>query len=145
MSEIKTRVQNDMKEALRAKNQTRLDCLRMIKGALLLKEKEGAALTDETAVAALRSEVRKREQTLEMLEEHGKQEEAAATKEEIAIIESYLPQQLSEAQVEEKVRTYLAEHPEINHAGRLTGALKKELGDSVDGKMLNDVCRRVLE
>jgi hypothetical protein len=38
----------------------------------------------------------------------------------------------------------LAEHPEINHPGRLTGAMKKELGDSANGKMLNDVCQSVL-
>ncbi len=144
MSEIRTRVQEAMKQALKAKEQFRLDCLRMIKGALLLKEKEGKALTDEVAVAALRGEVRKREQTIELLEQHGKAEEIEAARREIAIIEEFLPEQLSEEQVEAKVRAYVAEHPEITQPGPLTGALKRELGDAVDGKLLSDVCRKVL-
>ena len=60
------------------------------------------------------------------------------------MFEEFLPRQLSEAQLEEKVRAYLAEHPEVNHAGKLTGAMKKELGDLADGKMLNAVCQKVL-
>jgi uncharacterized protein YqeY len=142
---IKDDVQAAMKEALRNKDQLRLDCLRMVKGALLMKEKDGGeGLTEETAVAALRSEVRKRQDSLAIFREHAKDDEADRAEQEIAIIEEFLPSQLSAEQVEEKVRAYLADHPEINHAGRLTGALKKELGDSVDGKVLNEVCRKVL-
>ena len=142
---IKDDVQAAMKEALRNKEQLRLDCLRMVKGALLMKEKDGGeGLTEQTAVVALRSEVRKRQDSLAIFREHGKDDEADRAEQEIAIIEEFLPQQLSAEQVEEKVRAYLADHPEIDHAGRLTGALKKELGDTVDGKVLNEVCRKVL-
>ena len=70
---------------------------------------------------------------------------AKATEEEIRVLEEFLPQQLSAAQIEEKVRAYLAEHPGLTHAGKLTGALKKEFGDSADGKLLNEMCRKVLE
>ena len=143
---IKERVQEAMKQALRERDQIRLECLRMVKGALLMKEKDGGAgLTEETATAALRSEVRKRQDSIAIFREHGKEDEAVRAEAEIAIIAAFLPTQLSPEQVEEKVRAYLADHPEIDHAGRLTGALKKELGDSVDGKVLNEVCRKVLE
>lgn len=143
---IRDDVQNEMKAAMKAKDTLRLECLRMVKGALLLKEKEaGKDVSDEDAVQVLRTEVRKRRQSIELFQEHGKDKEAAAAEAEIAIIEEFLPKQLSEAEVEAKVRAYLAEHPDINHAGKLTGAMKKELGDAVDGKLLNDVCRRVLE
>ena len=64
---------------------------------------------------------------------------------EIAVLESFLPRQLGEAEIEAKVRACLEAHPELNHAGKLTGVLKKELGDLADGKALNAVCRRVLE
>ena len=47
-------------------------------------------------------------------------------------------------ELEAHVRGYVAEHPEMNHAGKLTGALKKELGDRADGRMLNEICRKVL-
>ena len=143
---IRERVQDAMKEALKSKDQERLETLRMVKGALLLKEKEGGGtVSDEEAISALRGEVRKRRQTIDILKEHGKTAEQEATEREIAVIESFLPQQLSEADLEKKVREYVAAHPEITNAGRLTGALKKELGDLADGKMLNEVCRKVLE
>ncbi len=145
---IRQAIQDAMKQAMRDKDQPRLATLRMAKGALLLREKEQAAgteISDADAVQALRSEIKKRQQTIELLEQHGKTEEIAATHAEIAVLESFLPQQLSPEEVEARVRAYLAKHPEVNHAGKLTGAMKQELGDQVDGKTLNQVCRQVLE
>ena len=143
---IKDQVQSAIKEAMKSRETTRLECLRLAKGAILMKEKESSAdLTDNVAIAVLRTEVKKRQQSIEIFREHGKEDEAKATEEEIRILEEFLPQQLSADQIEEKVRAYLAEHPDTNHAGKLTGALKKELGDQADGKLLNEICRKVLE
>ena len=143
---IKARVQEEMTKAMRAKDTVRLECLRMAKGALVLKEKEGAGeLTEDLAAAALRAEIKKRQQSAEIFREHGREVEAAAAENEIRIIQEFLPQQMSAEELEAYVRGYLAEHPEMNHAGKLTGALKKELGDRVDGKMLNEICRKALE
>ena len=142
---IRDEIQAEMKVAMKNRDSARLECLRMMKGALLVKQKEsGEDLSDDVAVTVLRSEVRKRRDSIEVFREHGKEEEAAATETEIAVIESFLPQQLSREQIEAKVRAYLADHPDVNHAGKLTGALKKELGDQADGKTLNEVCREVL-
>lgn len=142
---IKDRVQDEIKTAMKNKDSFRLECLRMVKGALLLKEKESAdAVSEETAIATLRGEVRKRQQSLEIFQQLDKAAEAAGVEKEIHIIEEFLPKQLSAEQLEAKVREYLAAHPEMNHAGKLTGALKKELGDLADGKMLSETCRKVL-
>jgi len=144
---IRQDIQEAMKQAMRAKDKARLEALRMAKGALLLKEKEShheGELPDEEAIRVLRAEVKKRQQSIETYREHNRPEEVERLEQEIAIIESFLPQQLSAEQLEEKVRGYLAEHPDIDHAGKLTGALKKELGDRADGKMLNEICRKVL-
>ncbi len=144
---IKSDVQEAIKQAMKDKNTIRLECLRLAKAALLLKEKESAKeqeLSDEEAVKALRSEVRKRQQSIETYQGLGKLEEVAKIVAEIATLDEFLPKQLSAEQVEEKVRAYLAEHPEMNHAGKLTGAMKKELGDLVDGKVLNEICRKVV-
>ncbi|NLV43139.1 MAG: GatB/YqeY domain-containing protein [Candidatus Hydrogenedentes bacterium] len=144
---IKEQIQEGIKEALKGRDQARLDTLRMAKGAILIKEKEKArteAVGDEEIIAVLRSEIRKRQQSMETYEQLGKQEAADGLKFEISVIEEFLPRQLSEADIEAKVRAFLAEHPDMNHAGKLTGALKKELGDAADGKVLNEVCRRVL-
>lgn len=143
---IKDQIQNAMKQAMKDRDKPRLECLRMAKGALLVVEKSSAEdLTDDAAIAALRAEVRKRVQSIELFEELGKDEEAQATRAEIVILEEFMPKQLSEEDLEAKVVAYLCEHPEIDHAGKLTGAVKKELGDLADGKLLNAVCRKVLE
>lgn len=142
---VKEEIQSAMKAAMKNRDSARLGVLRMAKGALLLKEKESSAdLKDEDAIAAVRSEVKKRRQSIEIFEGLGKTDEAETAAQEIGVLEEFLPKQLSAEQTEEKVRAYLAEHPEIDHAGKLTGALKKELGDSVDGKLLNELCRKVL-
>lgn len=144
---MKQKIQDAMKDAMRNKDTVRLECLRMAKGALLLKEKEGAQgaeLSAEVEIQALRAEVKKRQQAVEQFVELGKAEEAEAYRKEIAVLEEFLPQQLSAAQLEEKVREYVAAHPEVNHVGKLTGALKKELGDLADGKLLSETCARVL-
>jgi uncharacterized protein YqeY len=143
---LKERVQEAMKQAMKDKDTPRLECLRMVKGALLLKEKESSeALNEETSVNTLRAEVKKRQQSLDIFRELGKLAEAEATEKEIAIINEFLPQQLNVEELEARVRAYLGDHPEMNHAGKLTGAMKKELGDLADGKLLNEVCRKVLE
>lgn len=144
---IKEQIQEGIKEALKGRDQARLDTLRMAKGAILIKEKEKArteAVGDEEIIVVLRSEIRKRQQSIETYEQLGKQEAVDGLKFEISVIEEFLPRQLSEADIEAKVRAFLAEHPDMNHAGKLTGALKKELGDAADGKVLNEVCRRAL-
>jgi hypothetical protein len=142
---IKERVQDEMTKAMKARDTIRLECLRLAKGAILLKEKESsAALTDEMSAAALRAEIKKRHQSIEIFRELGKEAEALAAENEIRIIEEFLPKQLSAEELEAKVRAYLAEHPEINHAGKLTGILKKDLGDLADGKVLNEICRKAL-
>lgn len=143
---IKERVQEEIKSAMKNKDHVRLECLRMVKAALLLKEKESSAgLTEESSLAAVRGEVKKRQQSLEIFRELGKETEAEATEAEIAVITEFLPTQLTAEQIEARVRAYLAEHPEMNHAGKLTGVMKKELGEQADGKLLNEVCRKVVE
>ena len=143
---IREDVQAGLKAAMKAKQTERLECLRMVKAALLVEEKKtGDAIEDDAAVKVLRGEVRKRRQSIDVFRDVGKDEELAAAEREIAIIEEFLPQQLSREQIEEKVRAYLADNPDVNHAGKLTGALKKELGDAADGKLLNEVCRQVLD
>lgn len=142
---IVDRVQEAIKEATKSRNQARLECLRMAKAAFLLKEKEkGQKPNDEVATAVLRAEVKKRQQSIEIFKQHGRADAVAATEAEIAVLEEFLPKQLSAEETEARVRAFLAAHPDMNHAGKLTGAMKKELGDLVDGKILNEVCRKVL-
>jgi len=142
---IKQRVQEEMTKAMKNQDKFRLECLRLAKAAILLKEKESAAdLTDEMSAAALRAEIKKRQQSIDVFRQIARESEAEGAEKEIGIIQEFLPRQLSAEEIEEKVRAYLAEHPEMVHPGKLTGAMKKELGDAADGKLLNEICRTAL-
>jgi len=144
---IMNAVQEAMKQAMKDRDTVRLETLRMVKAALLLKEKSTARdeeMSDDEGISALRSEVRKRRDSIEVYKQLGKMDEVAKLEKEIAVIEEFLPQQMSKDEVIQRVKQYLSEHPEINHAGKLTGAMKKELGERVDGKLLNEVCRELL-
>jgi uncharacterized protein len=144
---IRNGVQEAIKQAMKDKDMIRLECLRLAKGALLLKEKESAKdqeLSDEESIKTLRGEIRKRQQSIETYQGLGRTDEVEKIHKEIAVLEEFLPKQLTPEQTEEKVRAYLAEHPECNHAGKLTGAMKKELGDLLDGKVLNEICKKVV-
>ncbi len=144
---IMSAVQEAMKQAMKDKDTVRLETLLMVKGALFLKEKSRARseeMSDDEAISALRSEVRKRKDSIEVYQQLGKMDEVAKLEKEIAVIEEFLPQQMGRDEVIQRVKQYLAEHPEINHAGKLTGIMKKELGERVDGKLLNEVCRELL-
>ncbi len=142
---IVEKVQEAIKEATKARKQERLECLRLAKAAFLLKEKEkGEKPTDEIAIAVLRAEVKKRQQSIEIFRQHGREDAAKATEAEIVVLEEFLPKQLSPEETEARVRAFLAANPDMNHAGKLTGAIKKELGDLVDGKVLNEISRKVL-
>ena len=144
---IRERIQEGIKQATKDRNTLRTETLRMAKGALLLKEKESPhadGVSDEEAVVALRAEVKKRQQSMETFRQVNRLEMVEQLGQEIAIIEEFLPVQLGEADLEARIRAFLAEHPEINHAGKLTGAMKKELGDLADGRMLMELCKKVL-
>lgn len=145
---IKQRLNDAIREAMKEKQQVRLDTLRMAKGALLLKEKEGPKdqpISDTDAIATLRSEIRKRQQSIQTYTEVNRPEEVDRLMQELAVFEEFLPRQLSEQELEVRVHNYLKVHPDINHAGKLTGAMKKELGDLADGRMLSEVCKRAVE
>ena len=144
---IYEQIQAHIQRAMKSWDNTRLNTLRLAKGAIVLKEKEKGrteAITDQEIVGVLRSEIRQRKQGIETYDELGKTEEVHALQAEIAVLEEFLPDQLSAAEIESRIRSYLSDHPEINHAGRLTGALKKELGDAVDGSELHALCSRIL-
>src|ERR1700739_4365648 len=105
---LQQRVDSDLKDAMRAKDATRLGVLRMLKSALKYSaiEKSGAdaELTDAEAVQVIRKQVKQRQDSIESFEKGGRAELAAKEKEEVKILEEYLPAQLSSEQVTQAVR-----------------------------------------
>src|SRR4051794_40074289 len=102
------RVDSDLKDAMRAKDATRLGVLRMLKSALKYGaiEKSGAdaELNDADAVQVIRKQAKQRQDSIESFEKGGRPELVEKEKAELAILNSYLPQQLSPEELSQTVR-----------------------------------------
>src|SRR4030095_9592230 len=101
---LKDQIITDMTAAMKAKDAARTSTLRMLKAAIMNREKEGGGdVTDEDVLKLLRSQVKQRRDSVEQYQTAGGQELADKEPAEIAVIESYLPQAASEAEIERAV------------------------------------------
>jgi uncharacterized protein YqeY len=137
------RVDEDLKEAMRAKNASKLGVLRMLKSALSYAaiEKSGGKgeLSDADALQVVRKQVKQRQDSIESFEKGGRSELAAKEKEELAILQSYLPQQMSAEEIAKIVRETIAEVRATSKAqmGAVMKALQPKVAGRADGKTLS--------
>ena len=137
------RIDVDLKEAMRAKDATRVSVLRMAKAALknAAIEKSGAdaQLTDAEGAQVIRKQVKQRQDSIESFEKGGRAELAAKEKEELSILQSYLPQQMSADELTKVVRQTIAEVGATSRAqmGAVMKALQAKVAGRADGKTLS--------
>lgn len=137
-------------EALRAKDEARLRTLRSLTTAMTnevvaKKRKPNEFLTDEEALAVLKRAANQRKDSIEQFEKAGRPELAVPEKEELAIVESFLPAQMSREDVEKVVKEKIASMgADKSKAGMLTGAVMKELKGQADGGMVKEVVDSLL-
>ncbi len=147
---LSERVDNDLKEAMKAKDAARLGVLRMLKSAMKYAaiEKAGAEgkTSDAEAVQVIRKQVKQRQDSIESFEKGGRPELAAKEKEEVKILEAYLPAQMSPEQVTQAVRETIAATGATGKAqmGAVMKALQAKLAGQVDGKTLSQEVSRQL-
>lgn len=107
------KIDEQIKEAMKAKEADRLSVLRMLKSAMkyAVIEKYGAEgeAKDEDVLAAVRKEIKKRQDSIEAFEKGGRPEQATKEKTEMKILEAYLPAAMSEADLEKLVKAVIAE------------------------------------
>ena len=144
------RVDSDLKEAMRAKDATRLGVLRMLKSALKYGaiEKSGAdaELNDTDAVQVIRKQAKQRQDSIESFEKGGRPELVEKEKAELVILNSYLPQQLSPQELAQTVRETIAEVGATSKAqmGVVMKALQAKVAGRADGKTLSQEVQRQL-
>jgi uncharacterized protein len=140
---LSERVDSDLKTAMREKNATKLGVLRMLKAALTNAaiEKGGAQdkLTDADATQVIRKQVKQRQDSIESFEKGGRAELAAKEKEELSILQSYLPQQMSADEISKVVRETIAEVGATSKAqmGAVMKAVQAKAAGRADGKTLS--------
>ena len=128
---LQQRVDSDLKEAMRAKDATKLGVLRMLKSALkyaaIAKSDAEAELSDAEAVQVIRKQAKQRQDSIESFEKGGRTELADKEKEELALLNTYLPQAMSAEELEKVVRETIAELGATSKAQM--GAVMKALQD----------------
>lgn len=147
---LQQRVDSDLKEAMRAKDVTKLGVLRMLKSALkyaaIAKSDAEAELSDAEAVQVIRKQAKQRQDSIESFEKGGRAELADKEKEELAILDTYLPQGMSPDELAKVVRETIAELGATSKAqmGAVMKALQPKIAGRADGKTLSAEVSRQL-
>ena len=147
---ISEKVQKDMTEAMKARDERRLSALRMVKAALKNREIEKRGkLDDNEEMQVLNSLIKQRKDSVEQFTKGGRQELADKEAAEIKLIETYLPQAVPEADIEAVVRAKVAEMgtPTLKDMGALMKAVMAHFqtaGARVDGKVVSEIVKRQL-
>jgi len=147
---LQERVDSDLKEAMRAKDATKLGVLRMLKSALkyavIAKSDAEADLSDAEAIQVIRKQAKQRHDSIESFEKGGRAELAEKEKEELAILNSYLPQAISADELTEVVQQTIAETGATSKGqmGIVMKALQAKVGGRADGKTLSTEVQKQL-
>ena len=147
---LQERVDSDVKEAMRAKDATKLGVLRMLKSALkyaaIAKSDAEAELSDAEAVQVIRKQAKQRQDSIESFEKGGRAELADKEKEELAILNTYLPQGMSPDELAKVVRETIAELGATSKAqmGAVMKALQAKADGRADGKTLSSEVQKQL-
>lgn len=147
MDDPRDKLQADLKDAMRAKDRQRITVIRMALNAIKQEEiDKRVELNAQDATAILMREVKKRRDSIDEAETVGRMEIVKAETEELAILESYLPQQLSQEAITELARQAIAETGASSpkEMGQVMKALMPKLKGQADGKFVNQVVRSLL-
>ena len=145
---LEDKINNDLKEAMKAKDAATLRGVRAIKSAILLHKTSGAGVevTAEDAIKMLQKLVKQRKESLGIFEQNGRAELAQTEREEIEVIERYLPKQLSEADIEVVVKNIIAETGAtgMKEMGKVIGAANKQLAGQAEGAVISGIVKKLL-
>lgn len=146
---LEQQIKEDIKAAMKAKDTVAMNATRAIKGEILLfKTSEGGSkeVTDADVQKMIQKLVKQRKEAAEQFVAAGRQELADNELSEASVMEKYLPKQLSEAEVEAKVREIIAAvgATSIKDMGKVMGAANKALAGQSDGRTISTIVKKLL-
>jgi uncharacterized protein YqeY len=146
---LEQQIMTELKAAMLAKDEAALRSLRAIKAAILLaKTSEGAAgeLSADGEIKLLQKMVKQRKDSLEIFTQQGREDLAQKEREEIAVIEKFLPQQMDPAEVRAVLVQLVAKAGASTTAdmGKVMGLANKELAGKAEGKLISTIVRELL-
>ncbi|MFK7969190.1 MAG: GatB/YqeY domain-containing protein [Bacteroidia bacterium] len=151
MSNLKDTINNDIKTAMKAKDQASLRALRAVKSAIILAEtaegrESGAPLTEAEGMALINKQAKQRRDSIEQFRSNDRADLAVGEEEELAVIERYLPAQLSEDDIKAKITEIIAQTgaSSMKDMGRVMGMASKAMAGQADGKVIADLVKKTL-
>lgn len=145
---MKSRIDEDIKSAIKAGDTSTRDALRMLKSEI--KNSEIAAreeLDDDSVIGVIAKGVKKRRESMKMYEQGGRQDLVEKESREIEILEKYLPEQMPEDEIREKVGAVIEKlgSPGMKQMGEVMKSAMKEIGKSADGSVISKIVKELLQ
>ena len=146
---LEQQIMAEMKEAMKSKNEAALRSLRAIKAEIIkAKTEPGAAgeIDEATELKFLQKMMKQRKDSLDIFEKQGREDLAVKEREEMAVIEKFLPKQMTEAEIKEAIQLIIAETGASTSAdlGKVMGVASKQLAGKADGKTISSLVKEML-
>jgi uncharacterized protein YqeY len=146
---LELKVMDELKTAMRAKDEAALRSLRAIKAAIIIeKTAEGAngEINEATELKMLQKMAKQRRDSLDIFLKQNREDLAAKEREELSIIEKFLPQQMSAEELRTELRAIIAQVGAKSPAdmGKVMGVASKQLAGKTDGKAINEAVKELL-
>lgn len=145
---LNERLNEDMKQAMKSKDKFKLSIIRQIRSAIKYAEIEKhAELNDDEVLQIIHREVKQRKDSLQDFEKAGRDDLVEQVQSELVVISEYLPQQLTEEEIQEIVKQTIQEVGASSKAdmGKVMGALMSKIKGRADGKLVNQVVQQLLQ
>lgn len=145
---LETKINNDLKEAMRAKDQVALRGIRAIKSAILILKTDGSgeAVDEDKEIKLLQRLVKQRKESLAIYEKQNREDLAVKEREEIEVIERYLPAQMDNVELEKVIKEIIGQTgaTSMKDMGRVMGIASQKLSGRADGKAISAVVKTLL-
>lgn len=144
---LKEKLMEDLKNAMKEKNEIKKNTVTMIKAAVLQIEKDKQIQLDDTQIIDIISkEAKKRKDALVEFEKSGRQDLVDQTNEELKVIKAYLPEELSTEELEKIIEDTIKEvnAVDMKDMGKVMQAVKAKTTGRADGKTINEIVKRKL-
>ncbi|HJG48711.1 MULTISPECIES: GatB/YqeY domain-containing protein [Ruoffia] len=141
------RINQDVKQAMKARDKETLKVLRMLKSALQMEQLEHSEpLNEEQEITIIARELKQRKDSLAEFEKAGRQDLVDEVTDEIVVVERYLPKQLSEEEIEVEVRKVMDELNATSKSdfGKVMGKAMANLKGKADGNLVKEVTKNLL-
>ena len=144
---LKEKLLEDLKKSMKEKNINRKNAVQMVRASILQIEKDKQIeVTDEQILEIITKEVKKRKDALADFQKANREDLINQVNEEISVLEEYLPKQLTDEELESKIKEIINKvgATTIKNLGIVMKEAKSEIGATADGKRINEVVRKLL-